>query len=580
MAALCGLFLVGPPGVNGAPLTYTNVEDLGLYGKGFTDTLTFYDRLPGAAKGVVSGAVWGLSLDNAGMYAQFETDSSEIAVQATLRSSSLTMWHFPSTGVAGLDLYLMDTSSNVWRWIGTTRTIEYPKAFTNTMLIGGHPTVGNKTGLYRLHLPLYNGMANLSIGTQHGSTIKNSPPDFKYKGAVVWYGTSIAQGGVASRPGQAFTNVIGRDLGLDMYNFGFSGHGLMEADVAEFLVKIPDISVFIVDCLPNMQSAEVANRTIPLVKQIASAHPTAQIILAEGTTYGAAWYNAGVAAAQTAKRAALKKAYQDLVASGMKQLHYVNGNDLMCIDPPNCYVNPTVGGTHPSDLGMRAIANYYKRFLPSILKENDGSYKPSAKTWQPLGLHDPSAVLNDLSDEKRLEYFRSALLPNQPELADPFAMEFKSLTELTVRGRAFNNTAEFFNRLPAAAKGVVRDTVFSLSQMATGMHVRFVTNATEIYLNYTLALSDKPLWHMPVSGTSGCDLYIQVTGKRWLLLTYIRQQRWMQEDIVELEMIPDTSNLCDAYLLYIAAGLCPHYAWHMLNCLNLFISPEDKNYCC
>ena len=44
---------------------------------------------------------------------------------------------------------------------------------------------------------------------------------------IVWYGTSIAQGGVVTRPGMAFTNIIARNLGREVLNFGFSGNGKM-----------------------------------------------------------------------------------------------------------------------------------------------------------------------------------------------------------------------------------------------------------------------------------------------------------------------------------------------------------------
>lgn len=44
-----------------------------------------------------------------------------------------------------------------------------------------------------------------------------------------------------------------------------------------------DAHAFVLDCLPNMDTAEVANRTIPLVQYLRKAHPTTPIILAEGT---------------------------------------------------------------------------------------------------------------------------------------------------------------------------------------------------------------------------------------------------------------------------------------------------------
>ena len=42
--------------------------------------------------------------------------------------------------------------------------------------------------------------------------------------------------------------------------------------------------------------------------------------------------------------------YNELVAGGDKHLFYVTGNQLLDID--NDLVNPTVSGTHPTDLGM------------------------------------------------------------------------------------------------------------------------------------------------------------------------------------------------------------------------------------
>ena len=47
-------------------------------------------------------------------------------------------------------------------------------------------------------------------------------------------------------------------------------------------------------------------------------------------------------------------------------------------------------------------------------------------------------------------------------------------------GRAFNSTEGYFNRLPAAARGVVREAVWNLSLDNTGMFVPFMTDSTEI----------------------------------------------------------------------------------------------------
>jgi hypothetical protein len=94
-------------------------------------------------------------------------------------------------------------------------------------------------------------------------------------------GTSIEQGGVASRPGSTYTNIITRNLERMVLNFGFAGNGVMELSVAQFLTEI-DAAVFVIDCLPNMNAQTVTERTVPLVTYLRQRHPTTPILLASG----------------------------------------------------------------------------------------------------------------------------------------------------------------------------------------------------------------------------------------------------------------------------------------------------------
>ena len=496
---------------NAAPFVYTDVSELGVWGRAFGKTASEFHRLPDSAQSVVSSSVWELSTDTAGMYVEFVTDSSSIAINCSLTSASTTMWHFPSTGVAGLDLYSWDNATEAWRWVGTTHTIAYPNM--KDILVSGLQAESRR---YRLNLPLYNGIKELSIGVESHAQLKGAQPARRHPGSIVWYGTSILQGGVASRPGQAFTNIISRDLGVEIYNFGFSGHGLMELNVAQYLASIEDVSVFIIDCNPNMNGEEIRNRTVPLVQYLHQQQPKATIVLAEGTTYGQAWYNAEINTAQQEKREALQNAYTKLNGTmPAGSLKYVRGNDLMCADPPACIQNPTVGGTHPTDLGMRAIAGYYKKFLPTVLKEANQRLKrnvPELRTSSKRSLQSgPSR-----SASQQEEWLRRAEHTHRSAPANSAALEFTDLRTLTVRGRAFNDTSPFFSRLPTSAEKVVRSQVWELSQFATGINVVFVTDSSAIYLNYTLTHVDNPLWHMPMTGTSGCDLYMQTKGKHIL----------------------------------------------------------------
>lgn len=118
----------------------------------------------------VRAAVWGLSQDSAGMYVEFVSDASSIAVNYTLLSEDIAMWHFPSTGVAGCDLYAYDTTKKVWRWVGTAKPT-YP--ITTGTLVSGAPTDTNTS--YRLHLPTYNSPVEMHVGVAPRSSLVAAP---------------------------------------------------------------------------------------------------------------------------------------------------------------------------------------------------------------------------------------------------------------------------------------------------------------------------------------------------------------------------------------------------------------------
>lgn len=96
-------------------------------GRGFSSNLSHpYNRLPAEAEGTVRSVIWGESTMPAGLFLQFKTDASCVVVRHTLLSASLAMWHFPSTGVAGMDLYGWDEGNATWRWTGASSDVSSP----------------------------------------------------------------------------------------------------------------------------------------------------------------------------------------------------------------------------------------------------------------------------------------------------------------------------------------------------------------------------------------------------------------------------------------------------------------------
>ena len=512
-----------------------------LHGRAFPRNATKapYDRLPATAEKTCRPAIWSLSEQPAGMFLQFGTNSRTVQVKYNLTGKGLDMWHFPSTGVSGMDAYVWDAGNKTWRWTGTAHPAYPQTSFVAGQLRPCGGAAGEKPcpdTLYRVHLPTYNGVVggSLLIGLSEGATL--TPDASKFiggQGAVVWYGTSILQGGVASRPGQIFTHEVSRNLGRLVYNFGFSGNGLMELSVAQYLAAIrPAPGLFILDCNPNMLGDLIGARAVPLIRYLRT-HGWAEtpIIMSEGTEYGIQWASPSTAAKQAAKNANLTAAFKTLVAGGDAHLFYSKGPPLFAsplsmapvvAGDARLLVDPTVGGTHPTDLGMRKMAAYWTAEIAKVLAVDAKKKRPSEFAAPPA---EQNALIYEAKDEEHnkgkgeggdatamaLAGLAAAEMPAadpSPTTATTTAWKWTDGASL-LGGRApFSGPRNSsYDRLPLSAHGVVSDAVWRLSQDSTGLYLRFTTNASALSINHTLAFASPHLWHMPRSGTDGLDVY-------------------------------------------------------------------------
>ena len=96
-----------------------------------------------------------------------------------------------------------------------------------------------------------------------------------------------------------------------------------------------------------------------------------------------------------------------------------------------------------------------------------------------------------------------------------------------MEGRGWSKTERYFDRLPAAAHGKVRDAVWNLSRHSAGMLVRFATNAPDIHARYELLSANLAMPHMPATGVSGLDLYARDEHghDRWLAVAQPTTQK-------------------------------------------------------
>lgn len=301
-----------------------------------------YDRMPLAYKTEVSEAVWYLSKSSAGLTASFSTNSSIIKVKWEVLFDN-KMDHMAETGVKGIDLYYKN--GDTWQYINTAR----PTAKKSEYLLVNSMKVEMRE--YKMFLPLYDGILKMEIGIDRLSKIEKAKHENKKP--IVFYGTSITQGGCASRPGMAHTNIISRKLNMECYNFGFSGNGRMEKPIVEMIARI-DAAFYIIDCIPNVGPKEASERIIPLVEIIRAKKPNTPIVFVEQLMYEKGSLDNHIRNIIEEKNKVLKEEFKKLQDKGVKNLYYIEAKNALGNDH-----EATVDGLHYTDLGFMRFADYF-----------------------------------------------------------------------------------------------------------------------------------------------------------------------------------------------------------------------------
>lgn len=365
MVPLLSVFMLLASGAPSSPspppvVRWFDAAEFEIEGRGWADAAGPFVRLPAHAEPVVPASVWHLSHHSAGLCVRFATDAPSISVRWTLTSSDLDMPQMPSTGVSGVDLYVLD-GRHGWRFMGNGR----PTGQRSEAELPTDARAGAKREC-ALYLPLYNGVGSVRIGVPEGCVIsRGAPRPPGLRRPVVVYGTSIVQGGCASRPGMAWATILGRMLDRPIVNLGFAGSGLMEPEVSALLAEL-DPAVYVIDCLWNMAlltEAEILRRVEILITTLRAAHAGTPIVFVGQSYIHPRAHPTNWSAYQAA---AVRKA----IRAGVQGLVLVDGARLIGADGEG-----TADGCHPSDLGMMRQATALRPVLLRLLKER-GAAEP------------------------------------------------------------------------------------------------------------------------------------------------------------------------------------------------------------
>ncbi len=366
-------------GQKASELKYCDVRELGLpvIGRGFADCIRendtvsdgYYTRLPASMQGKVRKAVWDLGQNSSGIAVRFRSDSKCIGARWKLLNN-FGMAHMAATGVKGLDLYALG-DDNQWHFAGTAQP--NGKVSSNVFI----RKMDGRMREYLIYLPLYDGVTSLEIGIDSTARIMQPenpsllPPaaENPAEGAILVYGTSVTQGGCATRPGMSFTSILERKLHRQTINLGFSGNGRMDGIIAEAIARVP-ASVYVIDCLANCTYDIIRDSTEYFIRTIAKANPQTPILMLSNYCYPYHWLDAQFRE-DAAKENALWKEFCDrLRKEGYKNIRYIDlysdcNMKKSAIGPDH---EGTVDGVHMTDLGFLRYAETLLPYLEKALK--------------------------------------------------------------------------------------------------------------------------------------------------------------------------------------------------------------------
>lgn len=322
-------------------IKWYDAQNFLVEGKGWDDTEAPWERLPLKFKDNASEANWNLSKCPAGISVRFLTDSNTL--KATWDGGG-GLTNMTPIGMSGLDVYRRVADD--WIFIGVGR----PKTEKTTATISS--SLGTELNEYLIFLPSYKSTSELLIGLDADAQLLI--PEKPEEKPVVFYGTSITQGGCSSRSGMGHVMILRRWMERETIDLGFSGSGKMEFAMAEVIGDL-DASAYVLECLPNMTDQVVEENFKPFVHELRRLRPQTPILLVEHSAFDSQW----------ARNQRHRELYKELKKEGVKGLHYLSSDGWH----EGFIENGTVDYIHPTDLGFIRMAEVYQPAIEKILKD-------------------------------------------------------------------------------------------------------------------------------------------------------------------------------------------------------------------
>ncbi|MDD6800774.1 MAG: SGNH/GDSL hydrolase family protein [Firmicutes bacterium] len=312
-----------------------------------------YRRLPEDVAKSTSEGVAILAKHTAGGRLRFTTDSPFIEIRYKSPGVGL-MFHMALSGSSGFDLYLNNGVKDTFEGLLSNSSICQCK---EDYYCWGRHIIGEGLHSVTVHFPLYNEVSEVYVGLKPGSCVGHGA---KYRNIspVVYYGSSITQGGCCSKPGNSYENIISAKMNIDHINLGFSGNGKAEEAICRYIASL-NMSVFVMDYDHNAPDPEYLEKThYPFYRIVRDAKPDLPIIFVTRPVF-----NLNEPKVKE-RRDIIYKTYSRALSEGDRNVYFIDGKYMF----PNRYRDAcSVDGVHPNDLGFCFMAESIGSVIERIL---------------------------------------------------------------------------------------------------------------------------------------------------------------------------------------------------------------------
>lgn len=317
-----------------------------LYGIFYDEKEGCFARMDVSVAKTVNEGVAYLCRHTSGGRMRFATNSKSFKLTATYEYLGV-MEHMPMVGSCGFTLF-EERGKEQFFVAHLTPRLKDEKGFTQEIKLPGE---GMRN--YILYFPLYNDVQSLTISLDENAKVekgrkhRDMPP-------ILYYGSSITQGGCAGRPDTCYPALIYKKNNIDYINLGFSGNGKAEDNMVDYLTGI-DCSLFVCDYDHNAPTVEYLESThYRLYERYRKVRPDTPILFIsmpdiQNDEKG------------EERLRVIKKTYLTAKRKGDNNVYFLSGKRFYGKD--NCW-DYAIEGCHPTDRGFYRMAEViYKEMI-------------------------------------------------------------------------------------------------------------------------------------------------------------------------------------------------------------------------